>query len=250
MSFGWSLIKDSGFLASTQASNPTVITNNLVLSLTPSSYSGAGSVWDNPYNSTDATLFNSPTFTSNLGFSFDGTNQFGTIPSVANISDFGNNSTYTVEVWCYINSSQPDVGAPDNSIFEKWNSSNQGSYPYVLRFIRASSTVRFAVYNGSSNPSTDVVVSTNVWLQLACTFDHVNKVMTMYVNGSQVQSIGLNLTGFSNSSTVNLARRANSVGGGTNYFAGKIGIVRIYTSALSASQITQNFDSNRAMFGI
>jgi hypothetical protein len=250
MSFGWSLLRDSGLLAQKSPSTPSVVTTNLVLSLTPSSYSGAGSTWDNPYNTTDATMVNTPAFTPNLGFSFNGSNQFGTISSVSNITDFSNGSTYTIEVWCYINASQPDITAPDNSIFEKWNSSNQASYPYVLRFVRATSTVRFALYNGTLNPSTNVVVNTNVWLQLACTFDHVNKVMTMYVNGVSVDSVALNITAFSNNSTVNLARRANSVGGGTNYFAGKIGIVRIYTSILSASQISQNFNSNRGMFGI
>jgi hypothetical protein len=54
-----------------------------------------------------------------------------------------------------------------------------------------------------------------------------------------------------NNSTVNIGRRA-SPGGitGSNYFTGRIGIIRIYNSALTSSQVLQNYNSDKSQFGL
>ena len=247
MSLGWSLVKSSGYI---NYQVPSIVSQNLQVYLLPSSYSGSGSSWDNVQNGTDATMFNSPSFTSGLGFTFNGTTQYGTLPSVSSITDYTSSENYTIEVWCYISSVQNDTAAPDNCIFEKWNTTNQASYPYVCRYVRSGSTVRFAAYNGSSNPGVTVAVGTDVWVQLVGVFDHTNDLLSMYVNGSFGASAAMVITSINNNSTVNIARRGNTVGGGTNYFTGKIGVIRIYNTALSDSQVAQNFQATRKSYGI
>jgi hypothetical protein len=55
----------------------------------------------------------------------------------------------------------------------------------------------------------------------------------------------------SNSSTLNIGRRANPGGlTGTNYFTGSIGILRIYNNALTLSQVLQNYNANKSQFGL
>ena len=224
--------------------------NNLQVYLYPKSYTGSGSTWDNVQNSTEATLFNNPTYNSTTGFTFNGTTQYGSLPSVSGITDFTSSQDYTVECWININSTQVDTGSPDNSIVEKWNSSNQASYPYVIRWVRASSSIRIATYNGSLNPVVDVPSSTNVWQQIVGVFDHTNNLLSFYKNGVFITSVAMNITGVNNNGTLNLGRRANSVGGGLNYFTGSIGILRIYSEALNSQIILQNYNANKSNFGL
>ncbi len=224
--------------------------NNLQLYLYPQSYTGSGSTWDNTQNSTEATLFNNPTFNINNGFTFNGTTQYASLSSVSNITDFTSSQNYTIEVWCNIASVQNDTSRPDNSIVEKWNSSNEGAYPYVIRWIRGTGNVNIAAYNGSLNPVISIPTSTNTWNQIVGVFDHTNDLLSGYKNGQLSTTSGMVISGVNNNSTLNLARRANNVGGGTNYFTGNIAIVRIYNTSLTSSQILQNYNANKSQFGL
>jgi hypothetical protein len=42
----------------------------------------------------------------------------------------------------------------------------------------------------------------------------------------------------------------NNIGGFGQWVNGKIGIVRLYSSALSASDVSKNFEANRGIYGI
>lgn len=232
------------------AAPPPVLTN-LQVYLTPTSYSGSGSTWDNLQNGTDATLVNAPTYNATTGFTLNGTNQCITLPDVTGVTDFTQATNYTIEVWCWINSSQNDTATSDNEIVEKWNSGNEGAYPYVIRWYHGSSNVIMAVYNGSSNPNILFPAASNTWIQLVGVFNHSGLTLSAYKNGAFQTSTAMNIGGtISNSSTLNLGRRANNTGGGNNYLTGRIGILRIYNKALSAAEIRQNFEADRGRFGI
>ncbi len=246
MSFGWSIMRDSGYLAY----NSSPVLTNLQVYLKPSSYTGSGTTWDNLQNTTEATLVGAPSYNATRGFTLNGTTQCATMSSVNNITNFNDTQNYTVEVWCNISSVQNDTGNADNSIVEKWNSTNEGAYPYVIRLVRPSSIV-IGVYNGSSNPTVSFSAGTlNTWVQLVGVFDHTNNLLFAYRNGQQVTSTAMNITGISNSSTLNLGRRANTTGGGLNYFTGSIGILRIYNAALNSTQVLQNFNADKVTFGL
>jgi hypothetical protein len=246
MSFGWSIIRDSGYLSY----NTTPVTSNLQVYLRPSSYSGSGTTWDNLQNTTEPTLVGAPSYNPIRGFTLNGTNQCVTLPSVSNITNFTSSQDYTIEVWCNISSTQNDTGNPDNCIVEKWNTTNEGAYPYIIRLIRPSN-ISIAVYNGTANPLVSFSAGTlNTWVQIVGVFDHTNNLLYAYRNGQLVTSGAMNITGTSNNSTVNLGRRGNISGGGNNYFTGSIGLFRIYSSALNATQVLQNFNADKATFGL
>jgi hypothetical protein len=226
------------------------ITTNLQVNLTPSSYTGSGTTWDNTQNSTEATLIGAPSYNAIRGFTLNGTNQCITLPSVNNITNFNDTQNYTIEVWCNISSTQNDTGNLDNDIVEKWNSTSESAYPYVIRLVRPSN-ISIGVFNGAINPNVNFSAGTlNIWVQIVGVFDHTNNILYGYRNGQLITSAAMNITGISNSSTLNLGRRANNLGGGNNYFTGSIGILRIYSSALSATQILQNFNANKSQFGL
>jgi hypothetical protein len=225
-------------------------TTNLQVNLSPSSYTGSGTIWENTQNSTEATLINNPTYSSR-GFTLNGTTQYAVLNSVAGVTNFTTSNNYTIEVWCNINSVQQDTLTVDNAIVEKWNSTNEGAYPYVVRYIRDSGNVNFAVYNGISNPISSVSATLNNWAQYVGVFNHSSDILSVYKNGQLANTGAMVITGtISNSSTLNLGRRANAVGGGNIYFTGSIGIVRIYSEALNATQVLQNYNANKSIFGL
>ena len=76
-------------------------------------------------------------------------------------------------------------------------------------------------------------------------------ILSVYKNGQLANTGAMVITGtISNSSTLNLGRRANAVGGGNIYFTGSIGIVRIYSESLNATQVLQNYNANKSTFGL
>jgi hypothetical protein len=246
MSFGWSIMRDSGYLAY----NSSPVLTNLQVYLKPSSYTGSGTTWDNLQNTTEATLVGAPSYNATRGFTLNGTTQCATMPSVNNITNFNDTQNYTIEIWCNISSVQNDTANIDNCIVEKWNTTNEGAYPYVIRLIRPSN-ISIAAYNGSSNPLVNFSAGTlNTWVQIVGVFDHTNNLLYAYRNGQLVSTGAMNITGISNSSTLNLGRRGNNSGGGGNYFTGSIGILRIYNAALNATQVLQNFNADKTTFGL
>lgn len=226
------------------------VTANLQVYLTPQSYAGSGTTWDNLQNTTEATLVNAPTFNAQQGFTLNGTNQCMTLPDVTGVTDFTQAYNYTIEGWVYINSTQNDTATGDNDIIEKWDSDGSSSYPYVMRFIRGSTLIVIGAFNGSANPTISMSITTNRWNQILAVFDHTNKLLKGYINGTSITSSALNITGIANNSTLNIGRRANNTGGGYNFLTGRIGIVRIYSAALTDAQIAQNFAADRRRFGI
>jgi hypothetical protein len=230
------VLKNPGALSTTFS----VATSGLQVYLAPDTYSGSGTTWDNIQNSTDATLVNSPSYSAQNGFTFNGTNQYASLPNAPGITDFTISNNYTVESWVYI----PPTAAT-GAIVEKWSGS--GGYPYVCRWENSINSVRYAVYNGTANPSLLVPVSTGVWMQLVGVFNHSGTTLSGYRNGSLVSSTTLSITGtINNNDGLYLAAR----GIGATLFAGSIGIVRIYSRALSATEVLQNFQADRGRYGI
>jgi hypothetical protein len=102
---GLTLIKTTSTPGSLSLSKSTsFVTDGLLLHLdagNDSSYNGSGTTWyDLSGNNRNATLVNTPTFdnTTNGGlFSFDDTSyEYATIPNI------GDQSVFTVEVWCRV----------------------------------------------------------------------------------------------------------------------------------------------------
>jgi hypothetical protein len=211
-----------------------------------------GGTWTDLQGSTNATLNNTPT-TGSRGITLNGTTQYGSLASVSGKTDFTVSQSYSVEVWINIAATQNDTATADNDIVEKWNSSNQAAYPYVIRYLRPSGTIFIATYNGSINPGVGFAVPTNTWMQIVGVFDRANNLINGYRNGVFNSSASLlNISGTTNnSSTLELGRRAG-VGGasGNNYFTGSIGLLRIYSGALTAAQVLQNFNADRGKFGL
>ena len=239
-------------LTPTPSVTPNIVTTNLQLYLQPSSYVGSGSVWDTSVGTTDATLTGSPTYNVASGFTFNGTTQYGRIPSVNGVTNFTNTQQYTVEIWFNASSGQPNIGESD--LLEKWNLNNEPRYPYVFRFLESSNNLVIAVYGGTlPNPVITLTgITTNTWRQVVGVFDFVAGTLTAYRNGVSVGSISLVGVGqVSNTSPVGIGHRISPTTSQPEWlFKGTVGIIRTYNASLTAPQVLQNFNADKSKYGL
>jgi hypothetical protein len=231
------------------------VTDGLVLNLDPAnikSYQGSGSTLSDLSTSRNhATLTGSPTYNASNGFTYNGSTQYGRIPSVNGVSNFTNTQQYSIEIWFNPSNGQPNTGEAE--LLEKWNLNNESRYPYTIRFNENGSSMMVAAYDGSKFPNVSVTgFPVNTWKQLVAVFDFVEKKLTVYKDGVSGGSTSLNGMGqVSNTSPVGIAGRvATSTGALQVPFKGTIGIIRMYNKALSSTEVLQNFNVNKSRYGL
>lgn len=217
------------------------------------SYSGTGSsVWKDLIGTNDATLYNTPTFSSSIGLTFNGTNQYGSIPSVSGVTDFANTQKYSVEIWFRPSNGQATLGEAE--LLEKWDRYNEARYPFTIRYNEGTSSMLVACYDGTTFRSlSSTGFPVNTWKQIVAVFDFVGKTFKVYRDGGNEVSTNLNgVNQVSNTSPIAIATRLNNTGGPNTgiMFKGTIGTIRIYNIALSSDQVTQNFNANKSRFGL
>ncbi len=231
------------------------ITHGLVLNLDPAnikSYQGTGSTLSDLSTSRNhATLTGSPTYNASNGFTYNGSTQYGRIPSVNGVSNFTNAQQYSIEIWFNPSNGQPNAGEAE--LLEKWNLNNESRYPYTIRFNENGRSMMVAAFDGSNFPNVSVTgFPVNTWKQLVAVFDFVSKSLLVYRDGVLAGSTNLNLVGqVSNTSPVGIAGRvAASTGALQVPFKGTIGIIRMYNKVLSPTEVLQNFNANKSRYGL
>jgi len=108
--------------------------------------------------------------------------------------------------------------------------------------------MQIAAYNGTSSNATTIQISHSKWWNICGVFNWTSSSLIIYGNAGAVSnSVALNLTGdITNNSNLNLMFRGN----GLNYTTGNLSSLKIYNRALSASEISQNFNATRGRYGI
>ena len=212
------------------------ITSNLVLHLdasNSSSYSGSGTTWTDLSDSgNNGTLTNGPTFDSSDGGSivFDGANdrvQFG-----SDILD--PNSNFTITAWVNFD----DLTSGTHTIVSDYSNPGSFQFRYSVNHngvqIVDSNIVNVGVFSSSN-------LSAATWYQLTVT--RSSNTYTLYINGSSNSSF---------TSTNVYDRGPQTIGANyyftTEWFDGKIAQVFAYSSALSASEVTQNYNATKSNY--
>ena len=242
---------------------PTIVNNGLVLSLDAAdknSYPGSGTTWsDLTANNYSGSLVNTPTFNSanGGGITFNGTTQYGNLPiASANISS----STYI------FNLSFSSVSTSVRGIMGYGNTTaNYGCYVRL-----ASSTdgipsagdarLQFRVLDSGVSVNNTVIGSTNITTNTNynIAFVALPSSYKIYINGVE-ETLSINV-GLNNGKWVGngLTATNTAVAIGSqfytnaylNYFAGTLYNAQIYNRALSANEITQNYNAQKSRFGL
>ena len=171
-----------------------------------------------------------PSFTNTYSIDFDGTDDY-----VSTGLDVGGSSALTVSAWVKLDSVSASLG------FVSQNFAS-GNRTFRLAFFPSLNSMWFEVYGPNSYAGyQDASIATGTWYHLAGVYNGSNTVC--YVNGvASTTTSGLHQSGTGNLDTcttnVDIGNQAT-----TGYMDGKIDEVGVWTSALSASDITAIYNS-------
>lgn len=228
---------------------PDPVTSNLVLYYDPSnssSYSGSGTtINDLSGNGLNGTMSNI-TFISPY-FSYNGSSSQVSVADNSLLEPGSGN--WTMEVWVNQSASGNDVVLGK---FDPGGLSADVSYS-----IRTTGTTYYAqIGSGSGSGSSLFVNSTNYsgtigsWSQIVYVFKNgATKTLQTFVNGSSIGTVSHNLSSILNTSA-NLYLGSYNNGEYPQWYDGKIGITRLYSEALSSSEVSQNYNADKSKYGL
>ena len=220
--------------------NLKLVTDGLVYYLDAAnarSYAGTGLTATDLRNSLLGSLVNGVGFgTANNGqFIFDGTNDYIVINDNALLNNFSN---MTLEVIVKYTSTS-------NQLFvQKWNYAS-GSQGYTLEIYL--SAIVGACYNSGSNylsASLSNYPANNIY-HISLTLN--GSTQTMYINGNSVASNSFGSVPSLSGTNFTIGQRSNLTG---TYLGGNVYQVKFYNRALSASEISQNYNATKGRYGL
>lgn len=213
--------------------NPRIVTDGLVVALdagNSKSYPGSGTTWTNLVDSSNnATLIGSPGYTASPGY-FDITANT-TYPRLSSY-DHGTND-FTYSMWVKF-----DAFDSFDTLFEN------GSWTDTLLF-RVQNTTTINVYAESAfRGSFTWSPSTGNWYNIVYT--RSGSTNTLYVNGSQSGSTFTDQTNISITNAYTFLMRSQHAT--TQFTNGQLAQYAMYTKALTAAEVKQNFNALKGRF--
>ena len=226
------------------------VTAGLVLNLDAgnvASYPGSGTIWTDTVGSKVFTLagtIGAPTYSSSNGgyLNFNASaGHYGSATSFASVL-----STYTVEVWHLFNGTL--TGAAPVLFGE-----GRASYSNFMMGTTAGRTAPLKIqggfWNGAWQQGTtdpgDYFQPSNGWYQFVNTYNGAE--IKFYANNIlRITKTPSNFTIGTSGLGLNIMRRQDVF----NYWGGGVSIIRVYNTALSAADITTNWNANRGRYGL
>jgi hypothetical protein len=221
-----------------------IVTNGLLLYVNGSSdvYSGSGTTWSDlsPYNN-NATLTGNPTYNAGTGggsFAFDGSTQYAPVTTALL------NTTYTGKTVFFVGRLNAAAWTPGVNQFRAMFGS--ASAPRNFNFYVYHDTGNSIYFHystpGSSFITNSVALNTNTWFIAAVTQDATTS--TVYLNGSSIYSVaGQTLNQYANGGQ-------EAVGKADNYWYGDVAVCAVYSRALSAAEILNNYNAFAVRVGL
>jgi len=226
-----------------------VTTRGLALYLDAASYSGSGN-WVDSVGGLPFQLLGTgstkPTYSSTIGggsFSFDGKSQYAlssqSLPSTLTMT------TWTVEAWI-----AADAGATANAaiVAEVYITNIANSVNYVLgMYFGGAYATYYGPYWYGSGSTAPITYSSSSWVHIVCQYD--GYYLKTYVNGVLQLTVAAGVTPDRGGQGIILMKRWDD-STASNFVGGNLAVVRIYNRALTGSEISTNFATEAARFGM
>jgi hypothetical protein len=236
--------------------NPRIVTDGLVLPLDAGnvkSYPGSGTTWtDLSGRGNTGTLTNGPTYSSANGGSivFDGVDDYISIGSQSLVGS--GNTPFSVELWFY-NTKNWTSGQENVIIRVKQDTE------FFVSLNNSSGTFNiYAVFRGATQWGIPVTKSdyVNRWVCLTVVYNGGDKNTAtsydIYSNGVKLPYGTTNFGGAGGVSNCNIlgADGTSGCNAALTFYQGNISAYKVYNKALSASEISQNYNALRSRYGI
>jgi hypothetical protein len=236
---------------------PEVVESGLVLALdagNSKSYPGSGTTWtDLSGIGNTGTLTNGPTYSSaNSGFlSFDGTNDFVSVPS--GIPQ--RTSQFTNEIWVYPTSLTGGSNGYSTLIrmYGSRVGGGGGDFYFVLRSAgQVHCEIRNVADTGYDSYTTSTgIIQVNNWYHIVQVIDRTNGNIKFYVNGASRLDTSTSTFGIVTDSSIEIAQQGTNVSDAfARRLTGRVSNVKLYNRALTAAEIQQNFIATRSRFSV
>lgn len=196
-----------------------------VYNLSPSVLTGTASnvVYNDPY------------------FTFNGSSSQISVPDSALLEPGAGD--FSVEAWVRIDS----FGSTMVVVGKFDNGGLAADVSYALR-VNALGVLRFEVGDGlGALDSPTYQASTATWYQVVGVIDNTNNQLRLYINGVSQGSTNLTYASILNSAN-NLYIGSYNNGEYDQYFDGDIGIVRVYSQALTDAEVLANYNNDKAVY--
>ena len=239
----WNLTGGTDSLRTYIATNK-VVQSGLVLNLdagASTSYPGSGTTWTNLVGGgNNGTLTNGPTYSSANGGSivFDGVNDYVGLGNILNYTT----ENFTFNTFFYLNTFATSQGGQGPVLFYKGSYQQKGYYCQVSQ----DGSINFVTNQSGANQTCTTasgIVSLNTWHCVS--FVRSGSNVIIYVNGNQSSSSNSHINPTSSSDNFHLC--SYNFGIYSNF---RISQFSAYNRALSAAEVSQNYNALRGRFGI
>ena len=190
-------------------------------------------------NGNSGTLVNGVGYSASNGgaLSFDGVDDYVTLGSKSFLSG---NASFTLSMWVYFNiltnGEYYTLFSYGGFVSGGWLFQRQGG-----------NTWRFA-FNGDSLYDTSTIFSTTgEWKHIVVTVNNGIPQRVYVDNNFESFSSGSGTLNITNPKNIEICRRTDST---SQYINGNIAQTQIYNRALTAAEVSQNFNSNRFRYGL
>jgi hypothetical protein len=224
------------------------VTSGLILNYdisNSSSYPGSGTKITDLQANSNATTFNSPTYTSSDGayLTFDGSNQYFTTDTAlgSKLNPANSSKIISIFVWVY----PMDNGVIVSEIGQ--TTPNSGWHDSQIEMV--SGTLRFSVWSNGTGFASTISTPLNNWYYVGFTYDGTN--LRGYVNGSLAVTSGTISRSTPGASLYYAIAHADftSLGDG-NFSNMRFGGMQVYNTALSTNDVLDNYNATKSRFGL
>lgn len=208
-------------------------------------YYFGNTVWkDVSGNSNNSSLVNTDSqnyFSANAGYiAFDGTNDYVSMPM--NTNTRLQNNYQTLSFFVYITSVGPNEAAFLYSV---------GANPTGMFLFWSPTAINMQIQTGGTyiNYPVSVTNAINTWMNITYIINNVGRTMTAYKNGALVGTSS-QWSVFTPPNDVVELGSIRATGNTGDYIKGRVANVLVYNRALSAAEISQNYEADKSKFGL
>lgn len=198
-----------------------------------SSYPGSGTIWTSLVGAYSGTMGAGVTYSSASGGSmvFNGVGSTSQV-TLVNSAFAALNNNFSVEFWYKSNNNQPGLVA-----------NGTGSNGFVFGYFSSTGTAWKVTKYGVIDLQAGLIPQNTSWHQAVLTYSSTTGTR-VYIDGALSGNVANNANLRTGSITFNIGKSENV------YLNGSMAIVRWYSTVLSASDVSQNFNADRSRFGI
>jgi uncharacterized repeat protein (TIGR02543 family) len=223
----------------------SIVTNGLALQYDVNTgYSGSGTTITDARGNSNGTIVNNPSFTASNGgyFTLVGSNSQYIITNASLTSTMTSRPSTSIFMWAF-------PTANNGILISEFGDASIGSGWHDSQIEMVNGVLKFRVWDCSIATSA-IATPLNNWYYVGFTYNFATSTLIGYVNGQ----VAATVSGCSRSQPTNLhfgigAADSTNMGSGA-YGNFRFGSLHVYTGALTATQVQQNYDAGCSRFGL